>query len=58
MIFCGTGGILLEAREIGVRILGSDFDPPAMVDGYRQNLPGVRCADRRRYGGPDLRRGA
>lgn len=37
--FCGTGGILLEAREIGVRILGSDFDP-AMVDGYRQNLPG------------------
>ena len=38
--FCGTGGILLEAREIGVRILGSDFDP-AMVAGYRQNLPGA-----------------
>ncbi|MBA7465524.1 hypothetical protein ES707_00694 [subsurface metagenome] len=37
--FCGTGGILLEAREIGVRVLGSDFDP-AMVAGYRQNLPG------------------
>ncbi len=36
--FCGTGGILLEAREIGVLILGSDFDP-AMVAGYRQNLP-------------------
>ncbi|HQD26065.1 methyltransferase domain-containing protein [Methanoculleus sp. DTU007] len=36
--FCGTGGILLEAREIGARILGSDFDP-AMVAGYRQNLP-------------------
>ena len=38
--FCGTGGILLEAREIGIRILGSDFDP-AMVAGYRQNLPGA-----------------
>ncbi|MCK8519823.1 methyltransferase domain-containing protein [Methanoculleus sp. 7T] len=44
--FCGTGGILLEAREIGVRVLGSDFDP-AMVAGYRQNLPGseVMIAD-------------
>ncbi|WP_281767690.1 methyltransferase domain-containing protein [Methanoculleus bourgensis] len=44
--FCGTGGILLEAREIGIRILGSDFDP-AMVAGYRQNLPGsdVMIAD-------------
>ena len=44
--FCGTGGILLEAQEIGVRVLGSDFDP-AMVDGYRQNLPGsdVMIAD-------------
>ncbi len=38
--FCGTGGILLEAREIGARILGSDFDP-LMVAGYRQNLPGA-----------------
>lgn len=38
--FCGTGGILLEAREIGIRVLGSDFDP-AMVDGYQQNLPGL-----------------
>jgi len=44
--FCGTGGILLEAREIGARVLGSDFDP-AMVAGYRQNLPGseVMIAD-------------
>ncbi|WP_292518032.1 methyltransferase domain-containing protein [Methanoculleus sp.] len=44
--FCGTGGILLEAREIGACILGSDFDP-AMVAGYRQNLPGsdVMIAD-------------
>jgi len=44
--FCGTGGILLEAQEIGVRTLGSDFDP-AMVAGYRQNLPGsdVMIAD-------------
>ena len=33
-------------REIGVRVLGSDFDP-AMVAGYRQNLPGsdVMIAD-------------
>ncbi len=37
--FCGTGGILLEAQEIGVRTIGSDFDP-AMIAGYRQNLPG------------------
>ncbi len=36
--FCGTGGILLEAREIGACILGSDFDP-VMVTGCRQNLP-------------------
>jgi len=36
--FCGTGGILLEAQEIGVRTIGSDFDP-AMIAGYRQNLP-------------------
>jgi tRNA (guanine10-N2)-dimethyltransferase len=37
--FCGTGGILLEAREIGTQILGSDFDP-VMIAGCRQNLPG------------------
>jgi len=44
--FCGTGGILLEAREIGARILGSDFDPE-IVAGYRRNLPGqdVMVAD-------------
>ncbi len=44
--FCGTGGILLEAREIGARILGSDFDP-VMAAGCRQNLPGsdVMIAD-------------
>ncbi len=44
--FCGTGGILLEAREVGARVFGSDFDP-AMVAGYRQNLPGsdVMIAD-------------
>jgi tRNA (guanine10-N2)-dimethyltransferase len=44
--FCGTGGILLEAREIGIDVLGSDFDP-SMVEGYRTNLPGsdVMLAD-------------
>lgn len=44
--FCGTGGILLEAREVGARILGSDFDPE-MIEGCRCNLPGpdVMVAD-------------
>jgi tRNA (guanine10-N2)-dimethyltransferase len=37
--FCGSGGILLEAREIGVDVLGSDFDP-VMIEGYRRNVPG------------------
>jgi tRNA (guanine10-N2)-dimethyltransferase len=36
--FCGTGGVLLEAEMIGVRAVGSDFDP-AMVIGSRKNLP-------------------
>jgi len=36
--FCGTGGTLLEAEMIGVRAVGSDFDP-AMVIGSRKNLP-------------------
>lgn len=44
--FCGTGGILIEARDIGARVLGSDFDP-TMAAGCRQNLPGsdVMIAD-------------
>lgn len=35
--FCGTGGILLEAAAVGVRVAGSDLNPD-MVDGTRQNL--------------------
>lgn len=34
---CGTGGVLLEAASMGMRVVGSDLDP-AMVDGARRNL--------------------
>jgi tRNA (guanine10-N2)-dimethyltransferase len=36
--FCGTGGIVLEARLMGVNAVGSDIDPD-MVIGSRKNLP-------------------
>jgi tRNA (guanine10-N2)-dimethyltransferase len=36
--FCGTGGILIEAELLGIRAIGSDFDP-AMVLGSRKNIP-------------------
>jgi tRNA (guanine10-N2)-dimethyltransferase len=35
--FCGTGGILIEAEILGMRTLGSDFDP-MMIAGSRQNV--------------------
>ena len=35
--FCGTGGILIEAEMLGIRTLGSDFDP-MMIDGSRRNV--------------------
>lgn len=35
--FCGTGGIVIEAADMGMRAIASDFDP-AMVDGCRENL--------------------
>lgn len=35
--FCGTGGILLEARIIGSRVVGTDIDPK-MVEGTIKNL--------------------
>jgi tRNA (guanine10-N2)-dimethyltransferase len=35
--FCGTGGILLEAGLIGVRIIGSDIEQK-MVDGCKKTL--------------------
>lgn len=35
--FCGTGGILLEAGEMGMRLIGGDLDP-RMVEGCRRNL--------------------
>jgi tRNA (guanine10-N2)-dimethyltransferase len=40
--FCGTGGILIEASDIGVMAAGGDMDV-AMVQGTRSNLPGARC---------------
>lgn len=36
--FCGTGGTLIEAGLLGVKAIGSDFDP-VMIHGSRQNLP-------------------
>ena len=38
--FCGTGGILIESSLLGVRTIGSDFDP-GMICGSRINLPGA-----------------
>ena len=35
--FCGTGGILLEAGLLGVRIIGSDIEKK-MIDGSQKNL--------------------
>jgi len=35
--FCGTGGILIEAEMLGMRSVGSDFDP-LMAAGSRQNV--------------------
>ena len=35
--FCGTGGILIEAELLGMRTVGSDFDP-MMIGGSRQNV--------------------
>jgi tRNA (guanine10-N2)-dimethyltransferase len=35
--FCGTGGTLIEAGEMGIGALGSDFDP-LMVAGSRINV--------------------
>lgn len=35
--FCGTGGHLLEAADMGLRVVGSDVDP-RMVEGTRANL--------------------
>jgi len=35
--FCGTGGILIEARMLGIDTIGSDFDP-VMVSGSKKNM--------------------
>jgi tRNA (guanine10-N2)-dimethyltransferase len=35
--FCGTGGVLIEAEMLGIRSVGSDFDP-MMTSGSRQNV--------------------
>ena len=35
--FCGTGGILLEAAQVGCQVYGSDADS-RMVEGSRENL--------------------
>lgn len=44
--FCGTGGIVIEAAEMGMRAMASDFDPE-MVAGCRENLDfyGLEIAD-------------
>jgi len=38
--FCGTGGILIEGELLGMRTVGSDFDP-FMIGGSRLNAPGT-----------------
>jgi tRNA (guanine10-N2)-dimethyltransferase len=35
--FCGTGGVLIEAATIGVKVIGSDISP-AMIKGCRKNM--------------------
>ena len=35
--FCGTGGIVIEAAEMGMKAIASDFDPE-MVAGTRENM--------------------
>jgi tRNA (guanine10-N2)-dimethyltransferase len=35
--FCGTGGILLEANLLGIRVIGSDIEQK-MIDGCQKNL--------------------
>ncbi len=35
--FCGTGGILIEAGLIGVKVIGSDIEEK-MIDGCKKNL--------------------
>jgi tRNA (guanine10-N2)-dimethyltransferase len=35
--FCGTGGILIEAEMLGLRAVGSDFDP-LMIRGGKENV--------------------
>lgn len=35
--FCGTGGILLEAGLLGIRVIGSDIEQK-MIEGCRKNL--------------------
>jgi tRNA (guanine10-N2)-dimethyltransferase len=35
--FCGTGGILIEADALGIRVIGSDADP-VMIAGCRENI--------------------
>ena len=39
--FCGTGGTLIEAEMLGMRSVGSDFDP-IMIEGSMGN---VTCSD-------------
>jgi tRNA (guanine10-N2)-dimethyltransferase len=38
--FCGTGGVLLEAELLGIKVLGSDMDN-SMIAGCARNLPGT-----------------
>jgi tRNA (guanine10-N2)-dimethyltransferase len=44
--FCGTGGVAIEAAEMGMRAIASDFDEE-MVIGCRENMDfyGLRLAD-------------
>jgi tRNA (guanine10-N2)-dimethyltransferase len=46
--FCGTGGILIEAGLMGMRVAGSDIDW-TMVEGARQNLGHYGIAEARLF---------
>jgi len=43
--FCGTGGFLIEAGLLGIRIIGADIDKK-MIDGCQKNLIAMGISDK------------
>ena len=46
--FCGTGGILIEAGLIGIRVIGSDIEEK-MIEGSRKTLDFYKIKNHRLY---------